>query len=205
MATSANDGLTVGELETLLWRRRSIRSYTELPVSLRSIQRILAAGQGITSDDGKRTAPSAHALCPLDLFVIVRRVQGLESGLYAYTPASRHLCLVGKPLADGVLLSTALGNDKWLEDAAAVVVVGARLNVAMQHFSEQQPDGMRGARYVHFEAGTCTQNMYLAVTAEELGSVVVVGFDDVRLKDILSLPHGTDPIALFCIGHPKAV
>lgn len=83
--------------------------------------------------------------------------------------------------------------------------VGARLDVAIRHFAEQQPDGMRGARYVQFEAGACTQNTYLAVAAENLGSVVVVGFDDDRLKDVLSLPDGTYPIALFCIGHPKVV
>lgn len=205
MTTSANSEPTQEELEALLWRRRSIRSYSQSSLSLRSIQRVLAAGQGITSDDGKRTAPSAHALCPLELFVIVRRVQGLESGLYAYAAASNDLRLVRKPLADGVLLSIALGNDQWLEDAAVVVVIGARLNEAIRHFADQQPDGMRGARYVQFEAGACTQNMYLAVAAEKLGAVVVMGFDDDRLKDALSLQEDIDPVALFCIGHPKVI
>ncbi|AKJ69461.1 hypothetical protein ABW99_15825 [Pandoraea thiooxydans] len=190
-------------LKMLLRRRRSIRFYDELPLSLCSVERILAAGQSITSDDGKRTAPSAHALYPLDLFVIVRRVQGLEPGFYAYAPASQQLLLTGKPLADGVLLSTSLANDEWLEDAAMVVVVGARLNEAIGQFAEQQPDGMRGARYVQFEAGACTQKMYLAVAAEGLGAVVVMGFDDDRLNEALGLPRHTVPIALFCVGHPK--
>lgn len=190
-------------LETLLGRRRSTRSYTERPLSLRSLKRILAAGQSITSDDGKRTVPSAHALYPLDLFVIVRSVDGLESGFYTYSPESGQLLLIGKPLAKGVLLSTSLANDAWLEDAAIVVVVGARLGEAIRHFAQQQPDGMRGARYVQFEAGACTQNMYLAVAAEGLGAVVVMGFDDDRLNAVLNLPGRTIPIALFCVGHPN--
>ncbi|MGP8432770.1 SagB/ThcOx family dehydrogenase [Paraburkholderia fungorum] len=203
MTASTNDRSMVEALETLLWSRRSVRAYSELPIGLRSMQRILAAAQGITSDDGKRTAPSAHALCPLELFVVIRRVRGLDPGFYKYSPEDCNLCAIGQAPMDGELLSTALGDDKWLEDAAAVVVVAARLDEAIRHFAEQQPDGMRGARYVQFEAGACTQNMYLAVTAENLGSVVVMGFDDHYLKDLLPLPEGTDPIALFCIGPPK--
>ncbi|MFT4065995.1 SagB/ThcOx family dehydrogenase [Paraburkholderia sp.] len=203
MTTSTNGGSIVEALETLLWNRRSVRVYSELPIGLHSMQRILAAAQGITSDDGKRTAPSAHALYPLELFVVVRRVQGLDPGFYRYSPEDCHLCVVGQAPMDGELLSTMLGDDTWLEDAAAVVVVAARLEEAIRHFAEQQPDGMRGARYVQFEAGACTQNMYLAAAAENLGSVVVMGFDDGCLKEVLTLPEDTDPIALFCIGHPK--
>lgn len=61
---------------------------------------------------------------------------------------------------------------------------------------------MAGARYVDFEAGAVAQYMYLAVTAAGLGGVVVMGFDDVRMKEALGLEPPFFPVALFCAGHP---
>jgi nitroreductase len=83
-----------------------------------------------------------------------------------------------------------------------VVIVGARIKESVQHFVERQPDGKRGARYVDFDAGTCAQNIYLTVAAEDLEAVVVMGFDDDRMKAALCLPSDIVPIALFCIGQP---
>ncbi len=44
--------------------------------------------------------------------------------------------------------------------------------------------------------------MYLAVTAAGLGGVVVMGFDDIKMKEALCLERPFFPIALFCVGHP---
>lgn len=191
-------------LKTLLLKRRSVRSYTDKPIELRAIQSILSSAQEVTSIDGKRTSPSAHALHPLALFLIVRRVKGLEPAIYRYSPEDGSLHRIKEEPACGVLLSASLSNDTWLENAAAIVIVGAQLKKAIQHFFDQQTDGKRGARYVDFEAGACTQNMYLTVAAEDLGAVVVMGFDDARMEAALNLPDDITPIALFCIGQPHA-
>lgn len=73
---------------------------------------------------------------------------------------------------------------------------------AIDHFADQQADGLRGTRYVDFEAGAAAQNMYLAVTAAGLGGVVVMGFDDVKMKQALRLERPFFSVALFCVGHP---
>ncbi|WP_133649244.1 nitroreductase family protein [Paraburkholderia flava] len=203
MNSTTGGNTATGELENLLSGRRSVRSYTQEEVSLRAIRRILAAAQRITSVDGKRTAPSAHALHPLALFLVAVRVEGLERGMYAYAVDEGRLHKVGDTPAHGALLSASLAGDSFLEEAPAVVVVAARIDTAIRHFAEQQPDGKRGVRYVDFEAGACTQNMYLAVTAEALGAVVVMGFDDDRMKTVLKLPADLAPIALFCVGHAQ--
>lgn len=203
MTGSKIDESPAEALEGLLLKRRSVRSYTDEPVSLRAVRSVLSSGQSVTAADGKRTIPSAHALHPLELFLIARRVGGLESGVYAYRPEDRSLHKIGAEPARGTLLSASLADDKWLEEAAAVVIVGARIEEAIRHFVEQQPVGKRGVRYVDFEAGACTQNMYLTVTAEDLGAVVVMGFDDDRMKAALSLLGDIVPVALFCIGQPQ--
>ncbi len=196
------DALTTTALLSLLARRRSIRHYTGEPVPLSALLNILSAGQGRTSLEGKRAAPSAHALYPLTLGVIARQVSGLPSGFYTFDPELAQLTLSGPHLEAGVLNSAALGDETWLENAAFVVVIISNRDLALQHFAEQQADGLRGARYVDFEAGAVTQNMYLAVTAQRLGSVVVMGFDDAAMKRALELGENRQPVALFCVGQP---
>lgn len=196
------DASNATALQNLLTRRRSVRRYTDEPISLSAVLNILSAGQGRTSSEGKRAAPSAHALYPLALGVIVRRVEGLSPGFYIFEPDSAQLTLSGPSLAAGVLNCAALGDETWLEDAAVVVVIIGNRDLAIQHFAEQQADGLRGARYVDFEAGAVAQNMYLAVTAQGLGSVVVMGFDDGAMKRALELDETRQPVALFCVGQP---
>src|SRR3546814_17710482 len=95
-------------LDSLLRRRRSIRTYSDAPISLASLHGILAAGQGITASDGKRAAPSAHALHPLQLYVLVRRAQDLDAGPYAYDPTAGRLDATGRRRAKKALLPASL-------------------------------------------------------------------------------------------------
>ncbi|MDI1330172.1 SagB/ThcOx family dehydrogenase [Pseudomonas sp.] len=189
-------------LKDLLSTRRSVRSFSEEPLSLAVLETFLYAGQGCTSADGRRTAPSAHALHPLVLRVVVRQVEGLAPGVYTYDCQAGKLSRVAGPIANGSLNSAALGDEKWLEDAPAVIAIVAERGLAIDHFAAQQADGLRGARYVDFEAGASAQNMYLAVTAAGLGGVVVMGFDDIKMKQALGLERALFPIALFCVGNP---
>jgi len=134
--------------------------------------------------------------------VVVRQVEGLAPGIYTYDSQVGKLSRIADPIENGLLNSAALGDEKWLEDAPAVIAIVAKRGLAIDHFSTQQADGLRGARYVDFEAGASAQNMYLAVTAAGLGGVVVMGFDDIKMKEALCLERPLFPIALFCVGNP---
>jgi hypothetical protein len=58
-------------LEESLVKRRSVRDYTGELLTLEEVSQLLWAAQGTTSDWGGRTAPSAGALYPLEVYVIV--------------------------------------------------------------------------------------------------------------------------------------
>jgi hypothetical protein len=73
-------------LEESLSRRRSVRSYTDEPLTLQEVSQILWAAQGITDAAGLRTAPSAGGTYPLELYVVAGNVRGLEPGVYRYLP-----------------------------------------------------------------------------------------------------------------------
>ncbi|MGB2853106.1 MAG: nitroreductase family protein, partial [Dehalococcoidia bacterium] len=73
-------------LEETLLHRRSIRDYTEEALSLAEVSQLLWAAQGITEAWGGRTAPSAGALYPLEVYLVVGDVEGLTPGVYQYRP-----------------------------------------------------------------------------------------------------------------------
>ena len=56
-------------LEQALARRRSVRDFTREGLTERELSQLLWAARGITHPEGVRTAPSAGALYPLELYV----------------------------------------------------------------------------------------------------------------------------------------
>ena len=78
-------------IEPVLIKRRSIREYKDEPLTLEELSQLLFACQGITDDYGFRTAPSAGATYPLEIYVSVKNVVGLNRGVYKYIPHSHSL------------------------------------------------------------------------------------------------------------------
>ena len=67
-------------LTDVLSKRRSIRDYLDKPVRDTQISQLLWAAQGVTNEKGYRTAPSAGAKYPLELYVVH------DTGVYHYEP-----------------------------------------------------------------------------------------------------------------------
>ena len=93
--------------------RRSIREYTDLPLTLEDVSQLLWAGQGITADWGGRTAPSAGALYPLEVYLVAGNVKNLSAGVYKYKPEGHELVKVfdgdvRKELAEAALSQTCV-------------------------------------------------------------------------------------------------
>src|SRR3569833_1424121 len=64
-------------IEATLAARRSVRTYSQQSLTISEVAQLLWAAQGVTSTDGKRTAPSAMHRYPLEIAVVVRNVNGL--------------------------------------------------------------------------------------------------------------------------------
>ncbi|MFT0545323.1 SagB/ThcOx family dehydrogenase [Allopusillimonas ginsengisoli] len=209
-------------LQRLLRQRHSCRDYSALPITLDALRCLADAAQGQVRKVGARTVPSAHAVYPLQLYILARRVQGLEPGFYRYSAAGdeKEHVLTEKTKPDQYdwcqlralrvssqepsLVSASLAEDTWLDTAAALVVIAADRQRAVKHFADQSADGQRGARYVDIEAGAVIQNLYLATTVLGLGGVVVMGFNETHMHRLLQLEGGSDLVALYCVGHPAS-
>ena len=193
--TSLPEPVTSGEksLEALLLQRRSVREYREAALDLSAIGQLLWAAQGITNPQGFRTAPSAGALYPLELYVVVGKVDGLSPGLYHYHPDTHRL----QQTEDGDLrhiLARAALAQPWVKTAAAVVVVTAVYGRTTRKYGE------RGIRYVHMEVGHAAQNLFLQAEALGLAAVVVGAFEDDAVATALKLPTDVQPLMLIPVA-----
>ena len=187
--------VTSGEkpLEALLQQRRSVREYQEAGLDLSVIGQLLWAAQGITDPQGFRTAPSAGALYPLELYVVAGNVGGLPPGVYHYHP-DRHRLQQTEPGDQRHALARAAHAQPWVKAAAAVVVVTAVYDRTTGKY------GKRGIRYVHMEAGHAAQNLLLQAEALGLATLVVGAFEDDAVATVLKLPTGVQPLMLMPVA-----
>jgi len=182
-------------LEQALARRRSVRSYGAQPLALAAVSQLLWAAQGSTGSGGRRTAPSAGALYPLELHLVAMRVEGLHAGGHRYLPATHALLSSSAEFTASNLQQAALGQQAVGAAAAVVVITAVEARTAGRY-------GARAGRYVAFEAGAASQNLALQAAALGLGTVVIGGFDDAAVARALRLPPGEQPFVLMPIGVP---
>jgi SagB-type dehydrogenase family enzyme len=185
-------------LESALQNRRSAREYADEPMSLEEVSQLLWAAQGITDEHGYRTAPSAGALYPLEIYLLVGAVDGLETGTYKYLPSGHQLSEVSSQDQQDDLYLAALEQDPIRQ--APIVIVFAAV-----YERTQVKYGDRAALYVHMEVGSAAQNVYLQATALDLGTVFIGAFVDEQVETTLSLVEDEQALGLMPVGRRRAV
>ncbi|MCP4205343.1 MAG: SagB/ThcOx family dehydrogenase [bacterium] len=189
---------SVGEVtvEEALERRRSIRSYASSALTLEEVSQLLWAAQGITGEDGERTAPSAGALYPLEIYLVAADASGLEPGVYRYLIEDHGLQLVSTGDVRRELTAAAWDQD-WMSRApAALVVAGVVERTAKKY-------GSRARRYVLMEVGGVTENVSLQAVAIGLATTFVGAFDDGAVAGLLGLKAGEEPFAILPVGRRR--
>lgn len=182
-------------VERALALRRSVRDFSPAPLSLEEASQLLWAAQGVSDARGLRTAPSAGALHPLELYLVAGAVTTLPAGSYRYEPRQHRLL----PIATGDLragIAAAALDQAWVGEAPAILVLAAVVERTARRY------GDRATRYVHMEVGHAAQNVYLQAASLGLGTCMVGAFVDARLKRLLGLPAEVDPLALLPVGPP---
>ncbi|MBD3360480.1 SagB/ThcOx family dehydrogenase [Candidatus Peregrinibacteria bacterium] len=180
-------------IEEAILNRRSIRNYKNEPLTISEISQILWAAQGITDEDGKRAAPSAGALYPIEIYLVAGDVEELSPGIYKYNPGGHEIIRIAKDDVRKQLSSAALGQNQ-VEDAAADIVITAVYERTESKYGE------RAERYVHMEVGHIGQNIYLQCVALNLGTVSVGAFDDMEVKEIINMEKDEEPLYILPIG-----
>lgn len=180
-------------LQEALAKRRSIRDFVDKPIGDRELGQLLWAAQGANRPDGHRTAPSANALYPLELYVATAK------GFFHYDPREHQL----ERRAEGDLrpaIAKAARGQKHVPVSTALFVFTAVFERMEKRYA-QQPQ--RGSNFVYVEAGHAAQNLLLQVVALNLGAVPMGGFDEGQLQEALSLPKDHKPIYMVAVGFPR--
>lgn len=179
-----------------LAERRSVRDFARRPLTLEHVSTLLWAAQGRRGHEGHRTAPSAGALYPLEVWLAAGDVEGLPAGVYRYRPGepARLTPVSSRDVRSALARSAA--RQTWIEDAPAVLVLVADVSVTAAKY------GSRARRYVWMEGGAAAENVYLQATALGLGTVLVGAFDDGVVARVLGLPDHLEPLALMPAGRP---
>ncbi|MFW5713941.1 MAG: SagB/ThcOx family dehydrogenase [Brevefilum sp.] len=183
------DGAT--SLEETLAERRSVRNFQDEPLSQSQIGQLLWAAQGITHPAEYRTAPSAGALYPLEIYTAT------EDGLFHYTPQEHSLTQVLEGDLRSRLYEAALEQESVREAPLVIVITGIYARTIAKYGEDRAP------LYVHLEAGHAAQNILLQAVALGLGAVPIGGFYEDQIKEALKLPKEQTPLYLIPVGQPE--
>jgi len=176
-------------MEETLNKRRSVRDYKRDPLSLQQVSQLLWAASG--RNLYRRTAPSAGATYPLEIYLVVGAVEGLEPGFYHYS-SSRHSLEMTKEQDVRNRLSRAALGQEMIEEAPICIIIAADYGRTTGHY------GQRGNRYVHMEVGHVGQNVSLQAIALSLGTVMIGAFEDREVKEVLGMKE--EPLYIIPVG-----
>ncbi|MGB0504795.1 MAG: SagB/ThcOx family dehydrogenase [Pikeienuella sp.] len=195
---------TAGPVNELAMSRRSVRAFQDSPLPLTELAAVLRAGYMALSPDPhakdqkilRRSTPSAGGLYPLELYVLVRNVEGLPKGVYHYDAIGDELELLTtddwEPAANNAFLTW-----QFVEYAPFVICLGAVFERTQTKY------GPRGYRYALLEAGHTAQNLCLTAEEMNLSSLCLGGYYDSILNGIFSF-SGEDEAIIYAVAFGRS-
>jgi SagB-type dehydrogenase family enzyme len=187
----------VMSLEATLAARRSVRAFRPDALDLAELGQLLWAAQGVTVAWGGRTAPSAGATYPIEVYAAVSAVEGIPAGVYRYDPHEHHLeRTVGHDVRPA-LLDASGGQSSVGAAPLNLVVVAVTERTAARY-------GARAERYVTLEAGHVAQNVALQAVALDLASVPIGAFHDRAVSHAIDRTAPHTPLYILPVGRPEA-
>lgn len=187
---------------TVIQRRKSIRQYSRLPLSLEELSHLLWCTQGVKSIlPGRtvRTVPSAGARHALETWLVINNVTGIEPGLYRFVATKHQLALIASAKDSDFAGKAAelCHGQQFVRGAAALFVwVAVPYRMAWRY-------GDRAYRYLHLDAGHVCQNLYLAAESIDAGVCAIAAYDDDQMNAFLGL-DGESAFAIYMatVGKP---
>jgi len=187
-------------IEAVLKNRRIKLDFNDSSLSLKQIAQLLWAAQGINTDWGDRTSPSMKSTYPLTVYLIANKVDGLDAGEYQYLPGDRTPLNQLKPIKKVELGESIydLLNQSSFKDVPAIFVVTGNLNKMADAYG-----GIPHDKEVYLEAGFAAENLALQAESLKLGTVVNTNFDELKLKELVTVADTDTIIYLMPVGYPR--
>jgi SagB-type dehydrogenase family enzyme len=128
----------------------------------------------------RRPVPSAGGLYPLEIYALVRNVEGLPRGVYHYDSIGDALETIRQGSWENEA-EEAFHTWAFVKHAPTIICVGAVFERSQSKY------GPRGYRYVLLEAGHAVQNVCLSAREIGLTSLCMGGYQDSVLNRVVRL------------------
>ena len=187
-------------LDEVLKKRKSIRSFSNIPVSKKQLSYLLWASTGIQRKElgyEFRTAPSAGALYPIETYLVINNAEGVPKGVYHYNIKGHYLEELKTGDYSRDIAKAALEQEMCA--IAAVVFIWAAIFQRSKWKYDQ-----RAYRYIYLDAGHIAENLALACTSLNLGSCQIGAFYDDEINEIIGV-NGFEESTIYMstVGNPK--
>jgi SagB-type dehydrogenase family enzyme len=185
-------------VEEALKARRTVRQFAGRGLDLKQVAQLLWGADGISDPRRLRTAASAGATYPLEIYLVVgeRGVADLPAGVYRYLVKEHALETAVKGDLRQAVVRASL-QQSWMAAAPVMLVIAAEYRRCTARYGE------RGLMYTHMEAGHVGTNVFLQAEALGLGAGIVGAFEDQGLSSILQIPGPYEPLLVMPVGYKR--
>lgn len=187
-------------LKESLLARRSTRKFSKTPLTSKEVSSLLYYSSGLRritlGQTANRFYPSAGARYPLEVYLAVLNVEGLDKGIYHYFPKNHSLeVLLTDPFRRTLFRNI---GQAWIKKSAVLFIISAVFYRSEVKYKD------RGYRHVLTEVGHLTQNLYLVSSALALGCCSFAGYIDDGVNEILDLDGLEESVVgITAVGHPQ--
>jgi SagB-type dehydrogenase family enzyme len=171
-----------------LGARRSVRTFSDKPLSSDDLGAILWAANGVNRAGGKRTSPTAYGRHYMKLYVIS------DSGAYLYDAETHRLTAVPNGGA-----KKDVATQGYVARASHVLLIVADLSRFPLFVTGRE----ERVRVAHSTAGCIAQNVYLMAAALKAGTCMVAGVDEKGARKALNLTRDELPLYVMPLGYPS--
>ena len=173
------------DLVKAIENRRSVRNYSEQPLTLDELSFLLWCTQGVKKVVNEfvtlRTVPSAGARHAFETYLLVNKVQGLHPGLYRFLAVKHKLVEVSLDPSLADKITEACLQQLFVNTSAVTFIwVAVPYRMVWRY-------GERGYRYLHIDVGHVCQNLYLAAEAIGSGVCAIAAFNDEAINNVLGI------------------
>lgn len=179
--------VTTDEMASVLYEVFGCRAYAQL-------------GAGIAVL--KRTSPSGGSLHPIEPYVLVRNVVGIDPGIYHYR-ADRHALELIEPLTEPdatELAAQFTSGQAYFAGASALFILTARFSRSFWKYRKHR----RAYSVLLLDAGHLSQTLYLVCAELGLGAFVTAAFNGADIEERLRLePFAEGVLAVSGCGRPS--
>lgn len=196
-----------GNLQAALTERRTWRRFSDQPVPAGTLATVLdrtfkVQARGRVARQGDvvvKTSPSGGSRHPIEAYVLVWNVEGINAGAYHYDSATHELVDLRRSVS-AADIPDLLAHQTYFAGAAAAVIMCPVFARTMWRYGHS-----RAYRTVLIDAGHLGQTFCLVATALGLAPFTTMAFSESKLEALLGLDGVLEcPIYVAGVGMPDA-